>query len=395
MNVLPFRRRPEGAIEAASSPAGARYAPIFRRSGGGGTVLDQVQLDPALLGDHYGRELALSVPAVAGCRDLICGTVAQLDVDRVRGGERLPAGYLLSQPDPDVPWMKTVTDTVDDLLFYGRAYWLVLTRDPEGFPVRARRVAASGVGEKLSPYLTDYSRALGYTINGSKVDPADVIAFRMTHDGVLSFGARTIASAIANYSAARRFADVEIPAGVLTNEGHELSQTEADELVAGFQEQRRTKSVAFLQGVKYERTNISPADLQLLESLGAWATEICRLFNVPVVMLGASPTGHTGSSLLYSNVAQNTAAYVEQAVAPVLVAIEQALTMPAVSPRGQRVVFQIGQYLRSDPSAAVDYVVQLVGASIITTDEARRVLGIPPADASVDEQAEELTPGRV
>ena len=104
-------------------------------------------------------------------------------------------------------------------------------------------------------------------------------------------------------------------------------------------------------------------------------------FNVPVVMVGASPTGHTGSSLLYANVSQNTAAYVGQAVSPVLAAIEQGLSGPYVTPNGQRVIFQVGQYLRADPAAAVEYVTALVEKQIITTDEARGVLGIPPASA--------------
>ncbi len=389
MSVLPFRNR--GTRVEASAPV--RAATLSLRRARSGTILETAQVDPGLWADSYGRDAAMSVPAVAGCRNLICGTVAQLDVDRIKGAERVDAGWLLTQPDPDVSWLETITDTVDDLLFWGRAYWLVLARDTEGFPTRARCVPASCVEPELSAYLTDYSRLLGYKVNGTAVEPGDVIAFTMTHDGVLSFGARTISSAIASFTAARRFADVEIPAGVLINEGHELSQSEADDLVENFALQRRTKAVAYLQGVKYERTNISPADLQLSESLSAWATECCRLFNVPVVMIGASPTGHTGSSVLYSNVAQNTASYVGQAVSPVLAAIEQALSGPRVTPRGQRVIFQVGQYLRSDPSAAVEYVTALVSAGVISTDEARTVLGIPPV--AMGGTLDEITPGRV
>jgi HK97 family phage portal protein len=390
MSVLPFRRRP-GRVEAAAPSV--RAGTLSLRRARSGTVLETAQIDPVLLGDAYGRDAAMSVPAIAGCRNLICGTVAQLDVDRIRGDERIEQGQLLTQPDPDVAWLETITATVDDLLFYGRAYWLVLARDSEGYPTRARCIPATCVEPELSSYLTDYSRLLGYRVNGTPLEPGDVIAFGMTHNGVLNFGARTIASAIASFSAARRFADVEIPAGVLINEGHELSQSEADDLVENFQAQRRTKSVAYLQGVKYERTNISPADLQLSESLSGWATECCRLFNVPVVMIGASPTGHTGSSVLYSNVGQNTAAYVGTAVSPVLAAIEQALSGPYVTPRGQRVIFQVGQYVRSDPTAAVEYVTALVDKQIISVDEARGVLGIPPV--AVGGTVDEITPGRV
>ena len=130
----------------------------------------------------------------------------------------------------------------------------MLARDRRAIRRGRAAVPATIVEPELSSYLTDYSRLLGYRVNGTPLEPRDVIAFTMTHNGVLNFGARTIASAIASFAAARRFADVEIPAGVLINEGHELSQSEADDLVENFQVQRRTKSVAYLQGVKYERT---------------------------------------------------------------------------------------------------------------------------------------------
>src|SRR5215468_10823433 len=126
MPVLPFRRRPLKA--AASTPV---LRPGIRLGGfpsGAGTVLEVASFDPALYGP-VGRTMAMSVPAVAACRNLIVGAATQMDLQRYRGNERVPPGSLLTQPDPDCDLGETIAQTVDDLLFAGVAYWLVLAYD--------------------------------------------------------------------------------------------------------------------------------------------------------------------------------------------------------------------------------------------------------------------------
>jgi len=205
-----------------------------------------------------------------------------------------------------------------------------------------------------------------------------VIRFDGAQPGILAYGARTILTALAIESAARRFADVDIPAGVLTNQGTEVSDDEGRDIVASFEEARQTHSVAFLQSVTYERTDINPHDLQLIEARAIAATDCTRLFNVPVAMVGASPSGNA-TALLYQNLDATLALFVSNAVAPHLRVIEQTLSLPAVTPNGQRVAFDVQAFLRSDPAAAAAYALDLYNADLITRDEARGFLGIPAA----------------
>ena len=342
------------------------------------------------------RETALGVPAAAACRNLICNTIAQLGVDRYRGSERLPAGFIITQPDPSRTWTTTITETVDDLIWYGRSAWIVLARDgiatetnPFGRPVRARRVPGAAIEPILAENLTDYNNVRGYYINGTRVDARDVIYFEAGHDGILSYGARTISSAIALEDAARRFATVELPAGILQNVGHELGPDEAADVVTAFQAARRENTIAFLQNVEYSRADLNPQDLQLVEARAHADTAIARLFSVPVSMIGASPTGNS-SSLLYSNVSQNMAQFVQQACAPFINAIERTLSLDSVLATGQQIRFDVQAYLRTDPEAATAYATTLQGPDIITVDEARGFLGIP-SDTTVND----LTPGRI
>lgn len=352
-----------------------------------GTALEVAEL--TWIGEGVGRELALSIPSVAACRNLIVGTVIQLGLFRFRGGDRLDPGSLLSKPDPSTSWPATIGGTVDDLLFHGRAYWHVLERDAEGFPTRARWTPVADVTPDTRSTGGAYSELRGYRLAGVRalVDPADVIRFDSPITAVLDVGGRTLAAAIELEGAARRLAGAELPAGTLTNLGQELSDEEADEVVAGFLAARRLNGIAWLQGVEYSRESVSSADLQMIEARANVATDVARLFNVPVTMIGASPSGGA-TALLYSNLSQQLAVYSATAVAPHLRTIEA--TLSDVLPRGQSVAFDVQTFLRSDPQAAADYVVLLVGAGVITVEEGRSLLGIPSTPTGGD-----LTPGRV
>lgn len=360
--------------------------------------LGTLEVDGRLLAWSGSRDAAMSLPTVASCRNLICGTVAQLDVQRTRAGEVLDAGPLLTRPDPDQPWPVTIAETIDDLLFYGRAYWLILAydgqrtdRNPFGMPVRARRVPAPHVERRLSRRLSDYSRVEGYEIGGNRVPAESIIAFDAGHEGVLRYGSATIGASLALEAAARRLSNVELPAGVLENTGsRELDEIEAAALVAGFQAARRANGIAYLQGIKYNREGLDSEDLQLVEARAQAATDQARLFSVPVALVAASPTGG-GSALLYANLTSTQASLLTLAVGPYLRVVEAALSDERVTPRGQRVNFTAGQWLRTDPAASADFVVKLKAAELITDAEGRGFMGLPPTPAA----AADLTPGRV
>jgi len=382
MSIVPFRRRVE-----LQSAAPARVAVLPRQRSG--TVLEVA--DVAGFGAFgIARETALAIPACLSCRDLVVGTVVQLGVYRYRGVERIDPGYLLTRPDPSTSWVATIGGTVDELAFYGRAYWRVLERDAEGVPTRARWTPRGDVTPKTVDRGGSYQELTGWTVAGvdGTLPVDDVIRFDSPLPGILDVGARTLTAAAELEDAARRLAAVELPAGVLTNQGTELGEDEAAELVAGFQAARRSNGIAFLQGVTYARESLSPADLQLVEARAAAATDVARLWKVPVAMIGASPSGGA-TALLYSNLSQQLAILVSSAVAPHLRTIEQ--TLSDVLPRGQAVAFDVQTFLRSDPTAAAEYAMELWGSELVTRDEARSFLGMPayPGPSS------DLTPGKV
>jgi len=380
-------RDPRAAIAAPSALA-PRGAASILRAGRSGTTLEVAQVDFA--GEAVSRETALSVPTALACRNLIVGTVVQLSLYRYRAGERLEPDYLTSRPDPSTTIAATLGGTIDDLIFYGRAYWRVLDRDSEGGVRRARWTPYRDVSPQARSAGGSYSELLAYRVAGERelVALSDMIRFDSPLPGVLDVGGRTLQIAIELELAARRFAGVELPAGTLKNEGTEVGEAEAAAIVAGFQAARRQNGIAFLQGVAYSREDLSPADLQLVEARANAATDVARLFGVPVAMVSASPSGNA-SALLYSNLSQQLAIMVSSAVAPHLRTVE--LTISDVYPRGTSVAFDVQTFLRSDPQAAADYAIALLGAGVINQSEARSLLGIPTTPAPVAD----LTPGKV
>jgi phage portal protein BeeE len=171
-----------------------------------------------------------------------------------------------------------------------------------------------------------------------------VIRFGAAHNGILIDGAPIILAALQLQTSADRFANVPLPAGVLTNTGQEIGEDDAAAIVTAFDTARESGATAFLQSMTYERTQLNAADLQLVESVAAMDTRLARLLNVPVSMVAASPTG-SAHAQLYANVPQNLTQLVQQAVAPYLVCLEDAITFQA-TPRGQNVVFNTSDWLR-------------------------------------------------
>jgi len=377
-------RRSELEAASFSVPGRPWTIPIVKS----GTALEVVEA--SLWATGVSREAALTLDPVSACRNLIVGTMVQLQPFRFRGEERLEPGWLLSQPDPSTTWTATLAGTVDDLLFFGRAYWRVLERDPEGFPRRARWTPYRDVTPNVRSTGGSYAQLVDYTIAGveGRVPVEDVLRFDGATPAILETGAQVFAQALELEAAALKFSKVELAAGVITNEGSELGPTEAQEFLDNFAANRAKYGLAFLQNASYERADLNPGDLALLEARHNVATQVSRLFGVSVAMIGASPSGHS-SAMVYANLAQQNSLLISTACAPHIYAIEDTLSTLA-TPTGQAVSLDVQQFLRADPQASADYVIALEGAGIIDRVEARAMLGIPATTESPD-----LQPGSV
>ena len=310
------------------------------------------------------RDAALSLSVVANSVELICGVASQLTVDRLRGDEALDPGTILTAPDPDLPWPTVIAEAIDDLVFYGECFWLVLRRDADGFPTRARRLPWASCTVDLNPDYAKFTRVRGYYVSGGEVPAADVIRFKARGRGILRDYAALLVEALNLAAAAARHATVPLPAGVLTNTGQEIGDDDARTIVANFDQARVDGTTAFLQSMTYERTALNAADLQLVEAAAAMDARLARILNVPVSTVAASPTGGAHAQL-YANVVASFTQLIQQAIAPYLRVVEDTFSLQQVTPRGQRVAFDTGDWLRfaqvASPTPGLDVPVSPTG----------------------------------
>lgn len=380
---LGLRRTP--AVDLAVRRTGTASVAL-----GGGDVA-QVQHLPVGVAEAFGinvdaarvtRREAMSIPAVRRGRQIIAGTIGTLPLQTLRAplgadGTPTPAAAvepvrrsLLEQPDPNTTRQHTITWTVDDLVFYGLAWWRVLARDPQGYPTSAERLAPWRV-------RVEWTERRVY-VDGQPAPDRDLIRFDGPDEGILATGARALRTAILLEDAVRRFAVMDVPLGLLKDtreSGPELAQDEVDGILTRWRDARTKYHTGWLsKGLAYEAVQFNAQQLQLTEARQLQAVEVARLLNLEAAEVNAP----SESGMTYNNRVEVRRARID-AIAPYMTAIEQRLSLGDVTPRGQRVVFDTTDYIRGDARQQVDTAAAAVSGQLMDVDEARqRYLGLPP-----------------
>lgn len=368
----------QASLSAAQTPEAAVY---------------ELRTGRSLLGDYGGwldspqpvsRAQALSVPAVSRGIDLIATTVAGLPMVRYDAtGTKTELGWM-EQPEAGRPRFNTFVDTGRDLVLDGHAFWRIWDRGADGAPKLGgcEYLELTRVGEYTAP-----NGRPGVTVDGDPVPSRDLIGFHGWHSGIRNFGARTLRTALALESAARRMADTPMPMAALENTStYELSDDEVKELLDGWQAARQQSSVAYLNaGVKLTTLGFDPAQLQLVEARQFVASQVANLVGVPAHFIAGANTG--GSSLTYSSVSQENRAFVDYGISPMVKAIEARLSMTdvqgrawdnQVTPRGTLVRFSLDALLRGNPIERAQLYSQLVPLGVLSVQEARQWEDLAP-----------------
>lgn len=294
----------------------------------------------------WDRTAAMSLPTISRARDLICTAVAALPFTAWTDGStaepgvarQVPAPSWVRRPDPDRTRQWLLAWTTDDLLFYGLAHWLVTSRfaRPDDYPRSFARITPGDL------VVAEHQ----VTVNGTAVDPRDVVEFLSPIEGLLSNGWRALSIAAALDDAADRFAGTEVPAGVLQEQqgGEDLSADDLAELAAMFSAARRANTTAALNKyLAYVPTTVDASAMQLVEGRTYQALELARLANVPAYLVGAP----TGDGMTYQNAEQARGDLIDFGAMPFIGCIEQTLSGPNVTPAGTSIRLDANAWLRS------------------------------------------------
>lgn len=345
---------------------------------------DDSHLGQLVLSDLFGlnsadlpinRQSAMSVPAVAKARNILAPTAGRLPLRVYRGAVEIP-GSILAQPErnPARSRAATVTWTVDSMMFYGRAWWVVSERYADGLRPASFRWVPEWEAK------IEGGRLVG-TVAGETFDPRDVIRIDGPHEGILSYGGETIRQAQRLERAALRIADNPVPAIELHQTSNDnMTKDEIDELIQRWIAARAKTGVGYTNAsVETKIHGLNPEQL-IIEGRKFSTLQIARMLGVPAWVVDAEVGG---SSLTYSNVPSRSRELVDYALTPYLSAIEGRLSLDDVLPRGQWCRFDLDDLLRADFGDRMTAYKTAVDSKVYTVDELRtREVGTPAESES-------------
>jgi HK97 family phage portal protein len=363
----------------------------------------QAQYAPAIMDTAYGygsfttgvgnfpggldRNLAMQVPAVSRCRNLIAGVVSYLPLKLYKksNGEELGNPLWLDQPDYRQPRSVTLSWTVDSLIFFNCAYWRCTELYADDLrPSRFEWIANNRVTfttDKFGTEITDYF------VDGIKAPMSGIgslITFQgLTGGGVLQTAARTIQSALDLEKAAAVSAATPMPSGYIKNTGADLPEQQVSGLLAQWKQSRQNRSTAYLTStLSYETTGFSPKDMMYNEAQQYLATQIARAMNVPAYYISAD----MNNSMTYQNILDGRKEFVAYSLQPFICAIEDRLSMDDITPRGHVVKFAIEEsFLRADTMKRLETLEKMLSLGLIDVDDAKEMENLTPNGREQDD----------
>jgi len=323
------------------------------------------------------RASALQVPSVSRCRNLIANTIASMPLELYRKstGESITTRPTwLDQPANNQPRSVTIAYTVDNLLFFGSAYWLITSRYQEdGRPATFEWIA----NHRVTPQYARNMQAIeGYLIDGNPVSMSDMVTFQGLTDGILSTGARVISAALDLEKASQVAAATPMATGYIKNTGADLDPKEVQGLLSAWKSARTNRSTAYLTStLEYNPASFSPKDMMYIEAKQDYSTQIARLCNIDAYMLSAD----ANNSMTYSNLLDARKQFVSLSLQPFISAIENRLTMNDITANGQEVRFDLDDsFLRANPMDELLVIEKLLALGLIDVTQAMEMTDLTP-----------------
>lgn len=346
-----FSKRETKAQIAADAPAAAKAA-----AAGSGYYRNAQGVN--LVGEYWSyyegdaRNAAMSVPTLARGRDLMASVIASTalcmyreywdDVEKEMAEEELAPRSWLRQPDPAIPYATLMAWTLDDLFFYGRAFWFTTSRTQDGFPASFTRLPASMIQTMDQSGPVWFAPSNEVYFQGGMIDPKDLVQFISPVQGIVYQSTNAVQTALKLEASRYRNAESSIPAGVIRQTGGEpLSAQELADLSAAFNAARRENQTAALnEYLEYIETKALPDNMLMIESANYQALEMCRLANIPPYLAGVNIGSYS-----YQNARSAREDLYIFGARLYMECVAQTLSMNNVLPRGTYVKFDIDEYL--------------------------------------------------
>lgn len=320
------------------------------------------------------RSAALAVPAVSKGRQTLAGKIASFPLVTMAGdkaADRPPVW--ITQPEAGRPRYQTMLWTVDQVLFYGRAWWVIRERyAANGYPMRFELVPEHRAD------LDSNGRLIA--VGGQPVAAGDVVRIDGPHEGLLNTSQTVLRQAVAIEAAAARAADNPVPSIELhqTNEA-ELTDDEIDQLIGAWAAARKGRNggVAYTSAGVEARVHGQAAEQLLIAGRNTAALNVARAMGLSAWAVDAGLDG-SGASMNYQSVPSRSRELVEYGLQPYMDAIIARLSMNDILPSGTTIRFDTTSLTRGTFAERMTGYKTAVEAGIYTADECRAMeAGLP------------------
>jgi HK97 family phage portal protein len=283
------------------------------------------------------------------CIDLNASLLATMPPYLVGAAMSLSADWL-TNPDPDLysSWEEFAKQLFWEFQL-GEVYVLATARYSTGYPARFYVVPAWSVEAEIG---SDGLRH--FTIGGEDVT-GDMLQLRYQSSvgdahghGPLEAGAgRMIAAQVLGRYATTLAASGGIPAGLLYHDDGKLSREQADALKTDWLTARMSsigEPAVLSGGVRWEATQVNPADMALLDLLSFNEARIASMLGVPPYLIGVS----SSESMTYANATNVFDYHWRSGLRPKAQTVMAGLSQWLL-PRGTSVEVNRDAYIEPDP----------------------------------------------
>jgi HK97 family phage portal protein len=173
------------------------------------------------------------------------------------------------------------------------------------------------------------------------------------------------------------FENMSRPGGMLTAPGDIPDETAArlkGEFESNFSGRNLGRLFVGGSGLSFNGTAIPADQAQLIEQLNWTVADIARAFHVPLFKVGAE-TGRNAGTM---SVEAQQQLYMNDCLQILIEGIEACLCDGLALPSGYEVELDEDGLLRMDKAAQADALVKYVGGGVMTPNEARAKLDLPP-----------------
>jgi len=245
------------------------------------------------------RARSMTLPVIARGRDLICGTISGMRLQMYRemwNGEEMemipqaPRNWL-SRIDRSVPNQFILSYTVDDLIFEGRAFWMIETRTADGYPASFTRLPAAMVQTLDQQGEIFFGPSKQVVFQGIQLDPRDLVQFISPMQSLNTTAARAVEIALRVEDSRLRASQSVLPQGYLRQTGGEpLSSQELSDISAQFNLARTSgnATAALNEFLEFIPNTATPDKMMMIESADYSARDLGRILGVPSYLLSVS-----------------------------------------------------------------------------------------------------------